>query len=136
LAAGQEVAVAARAAGMSERTAYRRLAEPGFRRRVSELRRQMLERAVAFLQRATAAAVGALLRNLTAPKAGDQIRAAQLILDNSFRGLELMDVLERGQQLEERLGEKGVRDTGHPRSDRAAGAHHRGGRAAGGRRGV
>jgi len=99
--------VAARAAGMSERTAYWRLAEPGFRRRVSELRRQMLERAVAFLQRATAAAVGALLRNLTAPKAGDQIRAAQLILDNSFRGLELMDVLERVQQLEERLGENG-----------------------------
>ena len=46
LAAGQTVRDAARTAGVAERTAHRRWADPEFRRRVDELRGQMVDRAI------------------------------------------------------------------------------------------
>jgi hypothetical protein len=45
LASGRSVRAAARAAGIGERTATRRMADRAFRRRVSELRADMVERA-------------------------------------------------------------------------------------------
>ena len=46
LAAGEDVAAAAEAAKISERTAYRRLSDPQFKRLVSELRGRMVSRAL------------------------------------------------------------------------------------------
>jgi hypothetical protein len=45
LAEGKTVRDAVVAAGVSERTAYRRLGDPAFRQKVSEIRARMLERA-------------------------------------------------------------------------------------------
>src|SRR5262245_57841916 len=45
LAGRDEVSEAAAAAGMSERTAYRRLAQPGFRQKVAEVRGRLVARA-------------------------------------------------------------------------------------------
>jgi hypothetical protein len=49
LASGQSVKSAARAAGVSERTAFRRVADPVFRQAVSQARAELLARAVGLL---------------------------------------------------------------------------------------
>jgi hypothetical protein len=103
LAGGAEVAEAARAAKVSARTAYRRLRDPAFRRRVGRLRREMVERAVALCSRAASGAAVTLIQALAAPLVRDRLRAAALILDTAFRGADL-DVAERVRELERLLG--------------------------------
>jgi hypothetical protein len=82
LAAGKTVAEAAAAAGVSERTTYRRLADPAFRTRVVGLRAEMVERAVGSLAEAAGEAVAALRLNLTCGSPGVEVRAAAAILDH------------------------------------------------------
>src|SRR5260370_29618455 len=57
LACGATMETAARKAGVSERTAYRRLTEPAFCQRLSQLRAEMVERTAAML---TGAGVGSV----------------------------------------------------------------------------
>jgi hypothetical protein len=61
LAGGDSVAQAASKAGLSERTVYRRLQEPTFKRCIEDLRREMLERAAALLITATLLATKTLI---------------------------------------------------------------------------
>jgi hypothetical protein len=82
LAAGHTVAEAAAAAGLSERSAYRRLADPLLRARVVELRAQMTSQAVGRLADAAADAVATLRRNLTCGSPAVEVRAAAAILDH------------------------------------------------------
>ena len=60
------IAQAATAAGVSESTLLRWLAEPSFKARYRDARRQVVELAVTGLQQATSEAVATLSRNLTA----------------------------------------------------------------------
>lgn len=94
------VEAAARATGVSERTARRWLAEPTFRRAFREARRQAVETAVAALQGASGESVVALREALSARRVSVRVRAACAILDRAVRGVELIDILERLEALE------------------------------------
>lgn len=64
-------------------------------------RRGILENTVAKLQSTTYQAIETLERNLTCENPAVEIRAAQIILEQSIKGLELLDVENRIEMLEE-----------------------------------
>jgi hypothetical protein len=63
----------------------------------------VVERAVAELQAACGEAVETLKRNLTCENPAVEIRAAQIILEQGIKGVELMDLQERVERLEAML---------------------------------
>ena len=79
LAGGQTVRDAARAAGVGERTATRRWADAGFRRRVARLRAELVERAAGQLADGMAEAAATLRRLLTAEAESVRLGAARSI---------------------------------------------------------
>ncbi len=93
---------AARLAGIGEATLRRWLREPDFATAYRAARRQALEPVVGRLQQAATAAVETLERNLAAPAESVQVRAAQILLEQAFRAVELMDLAERVEALEAR----------------------------------
>ena len=103
LAAGQTVLDAAREAGLSEKTAHRRLAEPEFRRRVAAARDQMLARAVGQLTDAATEAVATLRELLAADALAVRLGAARSILDLGRRLREALELDARLTELEGRL---------------------------------
>ncbi len=98
LARGVAVKTAAQAAGVSERTASRRLADPEFRRAVSAARAALLDRAIGQLADASSDAAEVLkgLLNVADPRI--RVRAATSIL-------ELAPKLRESAELEERVAE-------------------------------
>ena len=77
LACGATVDNAARQAGISKRTAYRRLADPAFGRRLQQMRGDMVSRTSGTLTAAAGEAVRTLLellKNLTSHAAGRRKR--------------------------------------------------------------
>lgn len=103
IARGQPIADAARAAGLSPRTAYRLMAEPGFRARVDELRRAMVQTAVGKLTDSATEATDTL-RTLLGAGHPPTVRlgAARAILDNVVDLQTHADILERIAALERR----------------------------------
>jgi hypothetical protein len=93
---------AATRAGVGEATLLRWLAEPSFKARYRDARRQVVEQAIVGLQQAAGAAVTVLsaIAGDAAQPAGARVSAARTILDQSFRGLELVDLVERIELLE------------------------------------
>jgi hypothetical protein len=93
LARGDTVQAAATAAGVSERTAYRRAADAGFRRSVAELRAELVSRALGKLADTSAAAVETLHALLHVKSETLQLRAAVAILalGNRLRATEEME---------------------------------------------
>jgi len=96
LATGQTVRGAAEVAGIGERTATRRWADPGFRTRVSALRGELLGTAVGKLADAAAQAADTLTALLGAESEAVRLAAARTILETGHR-------LREGAELEERL---------------------------------
>lgn len=92
---------AATTAGISESTLARWLADPSFRARHREARRQVVEQAISALQRATEDAVTTLTRNLRCGVPASEIAAAKAVLDFAVKGVELVDLAERVEQLEQ-----------------------------------
>jgi hypothetical protein len=114
LAAGLSVARAAERAGVSERTARRRLQDDAFKARVERARVGLLDKVVARLTALGATAVRTL-NDLMKAGVGDNIRlgAARATLEHMFRGFDevglLKQVAELRQSLEElRNGDEGV----------------------------
>ena len=109
LACGATVEGAARQAGLSERTAYRRLGDPDFQRRLQELRADMVQRAAGALTAAGGEAVRALLELLrSSPAAGVRLGAARVVLEMGLKLREVTETEERLTALEKRLaGESG-----------------------------
>jgi hypothetical protein len=99
LASGQTVEQAARQAQISERTAYRRLAEPGFQERLASVRAETLGQLVCAIT-----AVGRLgvstLAQLQSPTEPSSIR-----LSEARAALELGVRLREAEQLEKRVSE-------------------------------
>ena len=91
---------AARVAGVSPVTLWRWMRQPDFRERYRAARRDVLEHAVARLQRATGDAVETLTRNLSCGVASVEVRAAQVILDQAVKGAEVLDLEARIADLE------------------------------------
>jgi hypothetical protein len=100
LAGGQTVRDAARAAGVGERTAGRRLAEPGFRRRVAELRAEMVQRALGKLTDALTEAADTLRQLLKAQAESVRLGAARSLLELTVKVRESVELEARLQALE------------------------------------
>src|SRR5262245_36119276 len=101
LAAGRTVADAADAADVSERTAYRRLADDAFRARVTQLRQEMVDRVVGSLAEASGRAVRTLRRLLGASTpAAVRRSAAASILAELTRIRSTVELEERLARLE------------------------------------
>ncbi len=96
---------AARGCDVSEVTLWRWLQLAEFAAAYRAARRQVVERAVSELQAATGEAVETLKRNLHCEQANVEIRAAQIILEQAIKGVELIDLQERIERLEERMKE-------------------------------
>jgi DNA-binding MurR/RpiR family transcriptional regulator len=94
------IAQAATKAGVSESTLLRWMANPSFKARYRDARRQVVEHAVSGLQQAANKAVAALERNLTCGIPAVEVGAAKAILDQAIKGVELVDLAERVEQLE------------------------------------
>ena len=88
---------------MSKETLFRYLRDKGFIKEFRDTRRAVVENAVSEIQQATSDAVATLKRNLNCGKPSDENRAAQIILDNAIKGVELVDVMERLEVLEDAI---------------------------------
>lgn len=91
---------AAQISGLSEETLYRYLREKEFIAEYRQARRATVENAITQIQQATGEAVETLKKNLHCENPAAEIRAAQIILDNAIKGVELIDVIERLEILE------------------------------------
>ena len=106
LAAGANPAAAAKKAGCSRRTVFRRLSEPDFRRAVAQARGQILSRTTAMLARTSTLAVKTLRKLLGDSNASVQRMAARSVLDALARLSSQAEVEERLAALEVALEEK------------------------------
>jgi hypothetical protein len=98
---------AATAVGVAPVTLWRWLQQPDFGEQYRAARRQVLEHAVTQLQQAASEAVGTLTRNLTCGVPSVEVRAAQAILDQAARGLEVLDLEARIAALEQAAADQG-----------------------------
>ncbi len=104
LACGATVEAAARQAGVSESTAFRRLANPDFRRRLNDLRADMVGRATATLTAASLESVKTLvaLQSTSTPPA-TRLGAARAVLELAVKFRELVEFEGRLAMLERRM---------------------------------
>jgi hypothetical protein len=105
LAAGSTITDAAEEAGISERTAHRRLADPEFRRGVQAARAEMIQRALGKLAGNAADAVDTLGALLSARSESAQLGAARIILELGNKLRESVELEQRLADLERRLAE-------------------------------
>jgi hypothetical protein len=104
LACGATVEAAARQAGLSERTVYRRLAQPEFRQRIQALRADMVQRASGALTAAATEAVRTLLAlQKDSVAAAVRLGAARAVLEIGIKMREVADLEGRIAALEEQL---------------------------------
>jgi hypothetical protein len=105
LVCGATIENAARKAGVSERTAYRRLQDPKFRQRLAGLRLDMIERTAAMLTGAGLVSVKTLveLQQDVAVSAGVRRHAARDVLEMGLKLHDHADLEARLAALEARL---------------------------------
>lgn len=104
LACGATVEVAAQQAGVHKRTAYRKLADPDFKRRVERARAEMVHRAGGVLTAAALEAVRTLcdLQGKDTPPSV-RLGAAKAVLELGLKVREACELEERLAELEARL---------------------------------
>lgn len=98
LAAGISPAGAAQFAGVSEATAYRRLASPAFRQRVEKARADFWERALGVMSKGAAESAIVLRRLLRSDDGRLKLQAAKALLET---GMKIREVVGLSQQIEE-----------------------------------
>jgi hypothetical protein len=105
LACGATVEAAAHQAGVSPATVYRRLQDPEFRKRLQQLRADMVQRTAGALTAAGAESVRTLLalQKETAPPAV-RLGAARAVLELGTKMRETAELAERIAALEAQLG--------------------------------
>ena len=103
LAAGQSVRDAATSAGVSERTAFRRLADPEFAAQVAALRADMIRTAAGRLAAGMTDAADVLRALLTNDDPHVRHKAAVKLLEVGTKVVELADLQRRVDDLERRL---------------------------------
>jgi hypothetical protein len=106
LATGRSVAAAAEKVGVSERTARRRMADPAFRRRVDDLRAEVVAEALSVLNQSMSRAAEQLRELLESADEKVRLRAAGEIIRLGLAGhevtglrRELAELLDRAQVL-------------------------------------
>ncbi len=110
LLSASSIKAAATSCGMAEVTLWRWLQLPDFQTAYRAARRQVVERAVSELQAACGAAVETLKRNLHCEQPSVEIRAAQVILEQAVKGVELIDLQQRVDRLEALLAAEQKQD--------------------------
>lgn len=85
---------------MSEKTLRRYLDDSEFLKEYRAARRQIVEASLSKMQKATDVAVETLIKNLNCENPAVENRAAQLIIENSVKAVETLDILERLEILE------------------------------------
>jgi len=115
LAKGLSVPAAAQQAGVSERTAYRRLDDPLFRRRISETRSALFAEAVGRLAALAGKAADALGELLSSDRDLVKLQAAKGVLDLGPKLREAGELAERLDEVERQLA-GGDESTGQPQS--------------------
>ncbi len=98
LAAGVSPSGAAKLAGGSEATAYRRLADPAFRQRVEKARSDFWERALGVMSKGAAESAIVLRRLLRSDDGRLKLQAAKVLLE---QGMKVREWVELAQQMEE-----------------------------------
>jgi hypothetical protein len=104
LARGATRQEAGRLAGVSERTVYVRLADPGFCRRVDGFRRALVDGAIGRLSTLADRAADVLGQLLEEESPSTRLRSATAILDQLTRLREHGELAERLAELEARVG--------------------------------
>jgi hypothetical protein len=106
LACGATVEGAARKAGLSVRTVYRRLADPDFQERLRQERAELVRRATGLLTAASLESVRTLvdLQGAALPPAA-RLGAARAVIGLGMKLREEADLAERVAELERRLGQ-------------------------------
>ncbi len=107
LAGGATVQQAAGQAAVSERTAHRRLADPAFRRRVADLRGEMVTRAVGKMADGMSDAAAKLRELLTAESESVRLGAARSLLELGVKMRESAELEQRLADLERRIKREG-----------------------------
>jgi HEAT repeat protein len=100
LAAGTTTREAARQAGIGERTATRRLADPGFRQRVQDTRAALVERTLGKLARGSTKAADTLRRLLKSESDSVKLGAARALLEIGSKLRESVELENRIAELE------------------------------------
>jgi hypothetical protein len=104
LACGATVEAAARSAGISESTVYRRLRQPAFSQRLQEVRADMVQRTSAMLTASGMEAVKTLLAlQQASTPASMRLGAARAILEIGLKVREVADLERRLSALEQQL---------------------------------
>jgi hypothetical protein len=121
------VEAAAAKVGVGYATLKSWLKDPEFAAAYAEARREVLERSVARLLALTDKAVKALERNLDCGKPSGENRAAALVFEHAYRGVEVLDLARQLAELRaEMLGR-----LSHVHGDPGAGAGEAAGRPSG-----
>jgi hypothetical protein len=92
--------------GVSTATLRRWLRLPTFMGAYRDARRLVVEAATGQVQRAALKAVRTLTRNLRCGNSSVEVRAAAIVLEQAFRGVELIDLVQRVEQLEQLSAER------------------------------
>lgn len=100
LTSGSSVRDAASAAGMSERTAYRRLQDPDFRARLTDARRQVVASAVERMTVTFVDAIDELHRLVRSEQESTRLRAVKLVMDYVHRFQQQSELHSRIDELE------------------------------------
>jgi N-methylhydantoinase A/oxoprolinase/acetone carboxylase beta subunit len=101
------VELAAKKAKVSTRTAFYRLKDPEFKKELNARRRDLMDTAIARLQKSADRAISALIRNLSHAHrySAHEIAAAKIILEMGQSGLAWSDMTDRIGELEKLLTE-------------------------------
>ena len=100
LASGISPAAAARLAGISEATCYRRLADDAFRQRVEAARSSFWERALGTLSKGAAESATVLRKLLRCEDDRLQLQAAKILLEQGIKVRDQVDIAQRIAALE------------------------------------
>jgi transposase len=106
LAAGVSPAGAAKLAGVSEATAYRRLANPAFRQRVEDARAELWKRSMAVLSKSAVEGAMVLRRLLRCEDAKIRLQAAKIVLEQGMKVRDQVDIAQRVAALEQLAQER------------------------------
>jgi hypothetical protein len=100
LASGKTYKAAAKRAGIGERTLYRWARQPGFKRRVGELRGRLVNAAVGRLSKSMGAAAGVLRTLLKSEDEDVKFKAARAVLELGTKIREAAEIEDRLADLE------------------------------------
>ena len=103
LVAGNSIHVAAKIAGVGERTAHTWLKQTTFKKAYQDAKQAAFEESLESLRKCATEAIATLKRNLTAEESAVQVRAASILLSNAIQVHKIEQLEQRIAELEEAL---------------------------------